>query len=47
LSGIDLSADKVLDIAKTITTLMIKLPLQHNQLMLRYNEKYWQKVGKI
>ena len=57
LKGIDLIADKLLAIAKTITKLKIKLPLQiksiyhilllTNQLKLPYNEKYWQSIEKI
>ncbi|GHV54258.1 hypothetical protein FACS1894181_18150 [Bacteroidia bacterium] len=35
--GINLSVDKVLDIAKTITTLKIKLPIS-------FDEHFWQSV---
>ena len=57
LQGIDLIADTILATAKTITKLIIKLPLQFksiyhillltNQLKLPYNEKNWQSIEKI
>ena len=57
LKGIDLIVDTILAIAKTITKLIIKLPLQFksiyhillltNQLKLPYNEKNWQSIEKI